>query len=70
VTKNGDFNNGIYLKKMTLLEIYELLMDYTRQYTHMMNAGIRGKQLKECEEMILKLQEEINERRKISEKDP
>jgi deoxyhypusine synthase len=53
---------------MTLFEIYELLMEYTHQYTRMMNTGVRGKEFKECEEMILRLQEEISERRKISER--
>ena len=61
-------NNDLHLKTMTLFEIYELLMEYTHQYTRMMNTGVRGKAFKECEEMILKLQEEINERRKTSER--
>ena len=70
VTGKNNRNNGIHLKKMTLSEMYELLMDYTHQYTRMMNGGVRGKEFKECEEMILRLQEEINERRNISERNP
>ena len=61
-------NNDLHLKTLTLFQIYELLMEYTHQYTRMMNAGVRGKEFKECEEMILRLQEEINERRKTSER--
>lgn len=55
------------LKTMTLAQIYELLMEYTHKYTGMMNTGMRGNEFKECREMILKLQEEITERQKISE---
>ena len=58
----------LHLKTMTLFEIYELLMEYTHQYTRMMNAGVRGKEFKECEQMILSLQEEINNRNNTSGK--
>ncbi len=64
---NNNTNGDLHLKTLTPFEVYELLMNYTHQYTRMMNAGVRGKEFKECEEMILKLQEEINERRKVSE---
>ena len=53
---------------MTTSEVYELLMKYTNQYTRIMNTGMRGREFKECEEIILKLQEEINYRQKIMEK--
>ena len=55
---------SIALKTMTTAEIYELLMKYTNQYTRMMNADVRGTEFKECQEIILKLQEEINERKR------
>jgi hypothetical protein len=55
---------SLALKTMTLSEVYELLMEYTNKYTRMMNAGVRGKEFKECEEMILRLQKEINDRQK------
>lgn len=61
-------NNDLHLKTLTLFQIYELLMEYTHQYTRMMNAGVRGKEFKECEEMILRLQKEISERQKSPER--
>jgi hypothetical protein len=52
------------LRTMTTSEIYDLLMEYTKQYTTMMNADTRGREFKECEEIILKLQAEVSERQK------
>jgi hypothetical protein len=56
------------LKTLTTAEVYEKLMEYTNRYTRMMNTGVRGKEFKECEEIILRLQEEINNRQKVTGK--
>jgi hypothetical protein len=56
------------LKSLTTTEVYEMLMEYTNRYTRMMNTGIRGKEFKECEEIILRLQEEIKNRQKVTGK--
>ena len=48
------------LKKLELSVLYDLLAARTTQYTHIMRWGSPSDNLKECQDIILELQSEID----------